>query len=180
MDIEERYRRAFPEQYELFPEPRKSHWRYVPALVLAIVLILLASTSFARTPLEDRLLKYIETHTGYDTSRIEPRYEYWPIAKLNQVYYQANYSGQENVLALAIEGTIMLPLGFNPELQPEVLLHELFHLVVFENGIDFPCIGAEEQAAYKIQGKFVEEMGVGMKPDPFFVILMSCDMRIPR
>lgn len=170
-------------QWEMpfYYHPKPAKWRYIPALVVLIVgLILMASSAFARTPLEDKLLAFIERETGYDTSRIVPRYEYWPVAKLNQVYYQANYSGQENVLALAIEGTIMLPIGFEVELQPEVLLHELFHLVVWENGIEFPCIGAEEQAAYRLQDKFVEETGQGMKSDPFFVLLMGCDMRIPR
>ena len=35
MDLEQRYRHAVPEQYDLFPEPRKSLWRFVPAMVIA-------------------------------------------------------------------------------------------------------------------------------------------------
>jgi hypothetical protein len=47
MDIEERYRRAFPEQYELFPE-QKNKWRYIPLVIIAVCLALIALPALAQ------------------------------------------------------------------------------------------------------------------------------------
>lgn len=181
MNIQHRFRNAVPEQYELFEKPKPNKWRFVPIVVIAFCLALVSATAFADTFKREReFLDYIKKHTGMETSHILPRYEYWTFERLNQVYYGDQYKGQRNVLALAIGGVIMLPYFFDEVAQPEVLLHELFHVAVFENDVKYQCLGEEERMAYALQDKFVEEQGWGMKSDPFRVFFMQCHHLIPR
>jgi hypothetical protein len=174
----------FETQWELplMYHPVKNKWQGFPLLILGIIFLLMSVVSAFSFSKERELLDYIEKETGMETSNIVPRYEYWPIDRMNKVFYAEHYSGQENVLALTIEGLIILPPDFDENKQPEVLLHELFHLAVWENGVKYQCIGAEEQHAYRIQEKYVKEVldGNGMIPDPFMVFLMQCHLLIPR
>lgn len=157
--------------------------RWLAYLGVLIAIALIWSTAFAderiNKKLEAELLAYIEANTGYDVTGIVPHYVFWPRERINRHFYGARFGGQDNIIAFHIEGTIVLPEDgdIRIETNPEILLHELFHHVVFVRGIQFECIQAEELAAYTLHTKYVDERrgGNGIKPSPFFLLMMSCE-----
>lgn len=167
-----------------FIEQKETDMRYVPYIVVFICIVLMWSMAFAneRTvnkDVEAEMLAYIAENTGYDVSGIVPHYAYWPREKINRTYYGDRFGGQTNIIALHIEGTIVLPSDGDVdwEANPEILLHELFHHVVFIRGIEFECIQEEERHAYELHMKYVDERrgGNGIKPSPFFMLFLQCD-----
>lgn len=159
---------------------RPSPWAGLILMASLAILLVLGAMGYvgAQTPLEVKerqLLDYIEEHTGYDTTYTKGRYEFWSPERINRTFYGHRYTNQTSVLALHMQGTIILPSWFNLENDSEILLHELFHLVVFDNGVEFPCIEEEEQAAYNLQIKYVDEVGRGRKPGKLFVMLLQCN-----
>lgn len=135
------------------------------------------SVAFSRIKAKElELLQYIEVKTGEPTGEISPVYEFWTPTEINRAYYGDNYEGQMDVIALAKDNTIILAKGFNVDLEPEVLLHELYHVVVSENRIEYGCRAEEERAAYDLQIDYVDEIGFGRKPAALFLLFLRCDI----
>ena len=122
---------------------------------------------------ERELLSFIETQTGQTTGHISPRYEFWTPKEINQAYYGEDFENQRDVIALAKDNTIILAHGFNADAEPEVLLHELYHVVVSENKLSYGCRAEEERAAYDLQIDYVNSIGFGRKPAALQVLAMT-------
>lgn len=125
---------------------------------------------------ERELLNYIAAKTGEDVEHISPTYEFWTPQEINKAYYGDSYENQRDVIALEQDGNIILAQGYDVNAEPEVLLHELYHVVVSENKLEHRCLAEEERAAYSLQIEYVEEMGSGRKPSPFFMMFLNCNL----
>lgn len=148
-------------------------------IIFAFSLLEPANQSLAYSQLkakERELLSYIALRTGQPVHHISPDYEFWTPEEINRAYYGDSYENQSDVIALAKDGDIILAQGYDVEAEPEVLLHELFHVVVTENEIQYRCRAEEERAAYDLQIEYADEIGFGRKPSPLFLLFLNCDM----
>lgn len=145
------------------------------ALLLSILFGSVLIGSAAADTMEQwqvRLEKYIAAN-----SFIKPGKEKPQILFLRQEYMQKIYDANPvqtgvTVLGLTHNNMIVLPIGFDPNVQPEILLHEMYHFYVgiTEQRGRFACAAAEEALAYELQNKFVDEErgGQGIKGGDFY------------
>lgn len=184
-DLAQNYREhQGDDQLDLFPpgDNNRSSWAGLLLMAFLAVLLVLGAVGYVKAdnPLREKereLLAYISENTGYRTDHIQGRYEFWTTKAINVRFYGERYKEQEDVIAVLVGNTIVLPETFDLERQPEILLHELFHLVVFENDIQFPCLALEEQAAYTLSNKYVieERNGFGILASPLYIMMLRCN-----
>jgi hypothetical protein len=165
----------------LFPEKDFTKTCLGAALLITFAFSLLKpvnqSLAYSQLKAKEReLLGYIALRTGQPVHHISPDYEFWTPEEINRAYYGESYENQSDVIALAKDGDIILAQGYDVEAEPEVLLHELYHVVVTENDIRHRCRAEEERAAYDLQIEYVDEIGFGRKPSPLFLLFLNCDM----
>lgn len=179
MNQEERYRNAVDDQYEEDNLRAKS-----VGLVLLVAiaflgfLVLLSQTVKAEDDFavyEQRAFGFITKHSQYDATGIpSPIYKFMDAEDMNKMFYGENYTNQDDVEAVYHAGVVFLQHGFRLPDHGHILVHELMHHVTHNLGIEFKCKGAEEEVAYNIQHKWVDETGYGDKASPLWMMFLKC------
>jgi hypothetical protein len=120
---------------------------------------------------------WIVAHTDYEPLERLPTFLFVSSGELNYLALndtEAGYSGEtrsiEGVYASSI---VFLSDGFQIGRDDDVLLHELVHHFQEMSGSPLECVGAREPEAYRLQGEFVNETGIGTAPDPAFILFVS-------
>lgn len=129
----------------------------------------------------DELVRWISAHTGYPPAlRREPGFVFLAPRTIRHSFSGASLgynSETSSVRAAQVRGTIYLPDTFTLGRDDYILLHELVHYLQDESGSTFECLATREREAYSLQTKFVDETGVGEKPNDMFMLLLRCDIR---
>lgn len=179
MNQEERYRNAVDDTYE---EDNRAA-RCVVSLILAALaalalLVLLAQTVKAEDEFavyEKRAFSFITKHSPYDATGIpSPTYKFITTEEMNRMFYGERYTNQNDVEAVYNTGVVFFQDNFRLPDHGHILVHELVHHVIFHLGIEFRCKAAEEEVAYNIQHKWVDETGYGDKADPMWMMFLKC------
>lgn len=116
----------------------------------------------------NELIGWIALHTMYDVSLLfnePPKITFCEIGDM--IDYEASTIRVEPFLSAAFnlperEIYLVMPWSQDDPYDRSVLLHELIHDVQLSNR-DWPCVGAPEMEAYRLQAKYLAENGV--KPD---------------
>ena len=120
------------------------------------------------------LLPWVAQKTGYSAEHvkvtgvlIEPR-------TIDLIAYRVSKDGQPQPEAITVGATVFLPTSFTLGKNDDLLVHELTHVLQASNDATFRCRAEQEKQAYKTQAVFIDETGIGTKPDPFFLYLLHC------
>jgi hypothetical protein len=128
------------------------------------------------------LLPWVLKTTGYKAD-IYFRYvvEFASPQTLARMYYGPNYKDQTDIEAVSLGNTVWLADHFQLGRDDYVLVHELVHLLQFENAAEFPCMARQEYEAYHVQAKWVSEFKSGQMPDLLYMIMLStCPRPVPH
>ena len=147
------------------------------AAFAAVGWIMLGASAALADPLDDRvkeLLPWVAEKTGYKAEqvkvtviRVEPR-------TITSIAYGIRQDNGPEPEAVTAGATIFLPTSFRLGRNDDVLVHELVHVLQYANDARFRCRSEQEKQAYETQSAYVEEAGIGTKPDPFAVFLLHC------
>lgn len=125
---------------------------------------------------QHELLAWIGKHTKYRVDLGTPRYAFMSQDELNSFYANMNgYAAGGDVWGMYTNGTVYLNKAFQSPRDDFILLHELVHFVQWQNGAKFRCSAEMEREAYELQIKFVDEFGVGKKPDVIWMMTLRCE-----
>jgi hypothetical protein len=138
------------------------------------------SESFQRRVHE--LMGWIAANSGYSVQPFQtPSFAFLSPDALRHTFSSGSslgYSSETNsIRAAQVRGTIYLPSTFVLGRDDYILLHELVHYLQDESGKSFDCLATREREAYALQSRFVEETGIGEKPNDMFMLLLRCDVR---
>ena len=147
-----------------------------PVLAAAAWLLLSVSAAVA-DPIDDRvreLLPWVAEKTGYKAEQVKVTVIRVEPSTINSIAYGIGKEEGPEPEAVTAGATIFLPTGFQLGKNDDILVHELTHVLQYVNDARFRCRSEQEKQAYETQSAFVEETGIGTKPDPFAVFLLHC------
>jgi hypothetical protein len=134
--------------------------RFLVSLLISSALAFPAAATETFEEWEDRLIAYIAENTFIEPNDERPIYKFMSGSQMGAIYFgnKKNIDGLE-ILGLNLGEVVILRKEFDPNKQPEILLHELFHFFIGATGKrqQFACVAAEEALAYELQNKFVAE-----------------------
>ena len=161
---------------------RQTKYRSTGAMIAGAASILLAAfgSPAMADAIDDRakeLLPWVARHTGYKTDYVKVTVVLVEPKEINLVAYGANYRDQTNVDSVSVGATIFLPNWFVLGTNDDILVHELTHVLQFENDATFKCRAEQEKEAYETQVAFIDETGIGNKPSPIFRFLLRCSTK---
>jgi hypothetical protein len=128
------------------------------------------------------IVEWIGANSDYPGELTKPvAVAFVPRPVLNYIFFEtaanASYSGQDSVKGLYLErGIMLLPDDFKLGEHDYILVHELVHHLQWEHDRGFPCLAKREREAYELQARWVEESGVGVKPNPLFMLMLRCNL----
>lgn len=124
------------------------------------------------------LTDWVVAHSTYQKVN-PPAVVFLPRPTINYVFYhptEKGYTGQTHVWAVYMPWLMVLPDDFKIGSDDYIIVHELVHHLQQASGKEFTCIAEKEAEAYDLQIKFVDETGVGDKPNPLFLMTLRCDL----
>jgi hypothetical protein len=128
-------------------------------------------------PIDDRakeLLPWVAQRTGYATGQVKVMVLLVEPRTIGLIAYRANKDEAPQPEAITVGATIFLPTWFALGKNDDILVHELTHVLQYTTDATFQCRAQQEKQAYETQAAFVEETGIGTKPDPFFMFMLHC------
>ena len=155
--------------------PRVTTIKTIGAAV-ALSLLLGISTASADA-LDDRakeLLPWVAQKTGYAADHVKVTVLLVEPRTINLIAYGISKDDDPQPEAISAGATIFLPTWFELGKNDDILVHELTHVLQYANDAQFRCRAEQEKQAYETQAAFVEETGIGKKPDPFFMFMLHC------
>ena len=141
------------------------------------LLLVLPSIRVLADPIDDRaneLLVWVAQKTGYSSDHVRMAVLILEPRTIQRIAYRGDKTDDPQPEALTVGQTIFLPQWFELGRHDAILVHELTHVLQFANDARFPCRGAKEKQAYEVQSEFVEETGIGQKPNEFALFLLNC------
>ena len=120
------------------------------------------------------LLPWVAQKTGYRADYIKVTVLFVEPKQINLIAYGAKFKAQTDVEAVSAGATIFLPTWFRLGENDDILVHELTHVLQFQNDASFRCRAEQEKEAYETQAAFTDETGIGTKPHPFAMFLLRC------
>jgi hypothetical protein len=155
--------------------------------ILFVLGAMLATPAPAQAPSEaflrrvDELVHWIAANSSYPAQLTHvPNFAFLSPETIRHTFSGSSlgYSSQtSSVRAAQVRGTIYLPDTFALGRDDYILVHELVHHLQDESGKPFDCLATREREAYSLQSRFVDESGVGEKPNDMFMLLLRCDIR---
>lgn len=160
--------------------------RLLASAITALTLVASTASATSREIVLD-MINYIEQNSTYEYGgqRLpfieirEPEVIYEglmgePMPEDSSIFPAGYFDHSMNTIYISSEpGPYMVDEGFIEV----VLLHELVHYMQLVNGAyeTAECKNALERDAYKLQAKYVDDMGLPeeQKPDPFFAAIVS-------
>lgn len=150
------------------------------AIAAAVFLVAPAAARPSQAELDAaiaRLTPFVQLVTGYKVAA-KPRFVFRSQIELDKMYFGEDWKPtiKNWIGALAKNNVVFLNEDFELGRDDYILVHELTHVLQFENGKAEGCAGEREPEAYRVQDIFVAATGRGVKSDPFTVavIAMSC------
>lgn len=147
-------------------------------IISAAGLCLMLGSSAIADAIDDRaseLLHWVAQKTGYASEHVRVTVVFVEPRAIYLVAQGVNKDDEEpKPEAISAGATVFLPTWFKLGKNDDILVHELTHVLQYANGAKFRCRAEQEKQAYETQAAFVEETGVGKKPDPFFMFLLHC------
>jgi hypothetical protein len=127
--------------------------------------------------LDDRakeLLPWVAQKTGYAVEHVKVTVLLVEPRTINLIAYSISKDDDPKPDAISAGATVFLPTRFELGKNDDILVHELTHVLQYANDAKFRCRAEQEKQAYETQAAFVEETGIGKKPDPFFMFMLHC------
>ena len=123
------------------------------------------------------LLPWVAQKSGYSSDHVKVTVLLAKPKLINEIAFGPKYTDQTKVDSVSTGATIFLPTWFELGKNDDILVHELTHVLQFENGANFRCRAEQEREAYEIQSAFTDETGIGTKPHPFSMFLLRCSTK---
>lgn len=117
-------------------------------------------------PVDERakeLLAWVAGRTGYSVGHLRMTIVFAQPMVINAIAFGAQYTYQTSIVAVSAGATIFLPTWFELG-RNDILVHELIHVLRYENNATFRCAEEREREAYQVQADFSKEMGLGNQP----------------
>jgi hypothetical protein len=146
-------------------------------IVAAASLSLLIGYSAAADPVDDRaseLLPWVAGKTGYAAENVKVTVIFVEPRTISRIAYGVSKEEDPKAEAITAGATIFLPTWFELGKNDDILVHELTHVLQYANDAQFRCRAEQEKEAYATQSAFVDETGIGTKPDSFFMFMLHC------
>jgi hypothetical protein len=146
-------------------------------LVAAGLWLLLSCLAAAADPIDDRayeLLAWVAAKTGYPTEHVKVTVLMVAPETINRIAYTVDRTDNPQPEAITAGETIFLPTWYRPGRNDDILVHELTHVLQYANDASFPCRAAREKQAYEVQAAFVDETGIGKRPNKFAMFMLQC------
>jgi Domain of unknown function (DUF4157) len=148
------------------------------AIIAAAGLSMLLGISTASADALDNrakeLLPWVAQRTGYAADHVKVTVILVEPRTIDLIAYRVSKDGDPKPEAITAGATIFLPTTFELGANDDILVHELTHVLQYENDAKFRCRAEQEKQAYEVQAAFVDETGIGTKPDPFFMFMLHC------
>ena len=147
------------------------------AIAAASLSSLLFISAASADPLDDRakeLLPWVAQQTGYAADHVKVTVLLVEPRTINLIAYGISKDDDPKPEAISAGATIFLPTWFELGKNDDILVHELTHVLQYANDATFRCRAEQEKQAYEAQSAFVDESGIGKKPDPFAMFMLHC------
>jgi hypothetical protein len=144
----------------------------------ATALLLFAPCLAAADSIDDRaseLLPWVAQHTGYKIDHVKATVLRVDPQAIDLIAYGVAKSGAgSRPNSITAGETVFLPTWFKIGKNDDILVHELTHVLQYANDATFRCRSEREKQAYEVQSDFVDETGIGNKPDKFALFMLQC------
>src|SRR6476646_7934313 len=113
--------------------------------------LVLGLSSACADAIDDRakaLLPWVSQKTGYSADHVKVTVLLAEPKVINGIAYGAHYTHQNTVESVSSGETIFLPTWFAIGKNDDILVHELTHVLQFENDAKFKCRAEQERQAY--------------------------------
>lgn len=150
------------------------------AIIVAAALLLYSLSAASADIIDDKakqLLPWVAQKTGYSADHVRVTVLFAEPKVINAIAFGPKYTDQTKINSVSSGATIFLPAWFELGKNDDILVHELTHVLQFENDAHFRCRAEQERQAYEVQSAFVDETGIGTKPHPFFLFLLRCSTK---
>jgi hypothetical protein len=130
------------------------------------------------TALEARvkeLLAWVADKTGYSTDCVKVTVLFVAPSTINLLVFGPEPTNQTTVESLAVGSTIFLPTWFKLGEHDDILVHELTHVLQYQNNARFSCAADQEREAYITAAAFSNETGIGVTPSLLFMSQLRCN-----
>jgi hypothetical protein len=151
--------------------------RIIAVAVLSSALGLSAASADVIDDRAKQLLPWVVEKTGYSADHVKVTVIFAELPVINAIAYGPKYTNQTGVDSVSTGETIFLPSWFRIGTNDDILVHELVHVLQFENDATFKCRAEQEKQAYEVQAAFTEETGIGAKPHPLAMFLLRCSTK---
>jgi hypothetical protein len=140
-------------------------------------LLLLTCLAATADPIDDRaneLLAWVAKRTGYSAEHVKATVLIAEPRTIQLIAFMVDKTDNPLPESITAGETIFLPTWFQLGKNDDLLVHELTHVLQYANDATFPCRNAQEKQAYEMQSAFVDETGIGTKPNAFAMFLLQC------
>ena len=120
------------------------------------------------------LLAWAADKTGYSADCVKVTALFVAPSTINLLAFGSDLN-QATVESLAVGSTIFLPIWFTIGENDDILVHELTHVLQYENNARFACVADQEREAYITAAAFSDETGIGVKPSRLFMSQLRCN-----
>jgi len=151
--------------------------RYLPIVGAAGLVVLLGVSAASADPIDDRasdLLPWVARKTRYSADHVKVTVLFVAPQTINLIAYRFTKDGDPQPEAITAGATVFLPTWFELGKNDDILVHELTHVLQSANDSKFRCRAEQEKQAYEVQSAFVDETGIGKKPDAFALFMLRC------
>lgn len=151
-------------------------FRRVLSLAVGLTLLVPCLTAIA-DPIDDRandLLAWVAKKTGYSAEHVKVTVLLVEPRAINLISYGIDKGENPQPESVTAGATVFLPTWFELGKNDDILVHELTHVLQYANDAKFRCRAEKEKQAYETQASFVDETGIGTRPNSFAMFMLHC------